>query len=155
MRYIILKDRVSADEVKARIQYIYDVFHIYTYVENIKNGRVTLKSMPSTGLDVMFIVGHSPNTNSFFEAQVQSLEEKDVIIISCNTKGMEKLGEKYRKNLYLPTSAEEVALYSGEKYKFGFDVTEEEILMYRNRKEAYSRMLNLSFERKFLYGKNN
>ncbi len=157
MTYLILKNKVSKEEVKARIQYIWEVFHIFAYIDyskSMKNG-IVLKTIPESALDLFVIVGHSPDTNIFINNKISMIKEKNVVVISCNTKTMENLSKIYKKNMYLPSSCYEVDIYHGENFGFDFEITKEEILMYRNKDKAYKEMLDDCYERKYLDGENN
>lgn len=157
MKYLILKNKVSKEEVKARIQYIWEVFHIFAYIDHNNSTKtgIVLKTIPEAALDLFVIVGHSPNTNIFINNEISMIREKNIVVISCNTKTMEILSKIYKKNLYLPSSCYEVDIYHGENFGFDFKITKEEILMYRNKDKTYKEMLDGCYERKFLDGENN
>ncbi len=100
------------------------------------------------------IIGHDPITNNYIIQNIDTLPEKDIIIISCNTKKIKQLKNIYDKNIYLPSNSTKVNYCKGKEIGFDFDITDEEIMLYRNRKENIYTMLNNSLERMEINGKD-
>ncbi len=157
MRYLICKNNVSNEEVIARIEYIYELFHIYTLKDNKNSDRdiTVLNSIPTHQPNILMIIGHDPLTSNYIIQNIVTLPEKDIIIISCNTKKIKQLKNIHDKNIYLPNNSTKVNYCKGKEIGFGFDITDEEIMLYRNRKEDIYTMLDNSLERMKINGKNN
>ena len=151
MRYILIKDSVSNEEINERIKYIYDVFHIYTYVDRdySSNGLITIKEFPSNFLNLLVIVGHFPNTIIYLLNNIKTIKEKNILLLTCYTDlfDLKKVSKKYNKTIFVSKSSDEVNYYNGCKYGFNFDITHEEILMYRYKNEEFYNSLNNVFER--------
>ena len=157
MRYLICKNNVSNEEVIARIEYIYELFHIYTLKDNKNSNKdiTILNSIPSHQPNILMIIGHDPITNNYIIQNIDTLPEKDIIIISCNTKKIKKLKNIHDKNIYLPSNSTKVNYCKGKEIGFDFDITDEEVMLYRNRTEDIYTMLNNSLERMKINGKDN
>lgn len=67
MKYIIAKNNVSSKEIRARMEYIYDLFHIYTLKDNINSTKdiIVLKTIPESAIDLYMIVGHDRRTDEY------------------------------------------------------------------------------------------
>ncbi len=156
MRYLICKNNVSDEEVIARIEYIYELFHIYTLKDNKNSNKdiTILNSIPSHQPNILMIIGHDPITNNYIIQNIDTLPEKDIIIISCNTKKIKQLKNIHDKNIYLPSNSTKVNYCKGKEIGFDFDITDEEIMLYRNRNEDIYTMLNNSLERMEINGKD-
>ncbi len=156
MRYLICKNNVSYEEVIARIEYIYELFHIYTLKDNKNSNKdiTILNSIPSHQPNILMIIGHDPITNNYIIQNIDTLPEKDIIIISCNTKKIKQLKNIHDKNIYLPSNSTKVNYCKGKEIGFDFDITDEEIMLYRNRNEDIYTMLNNSLERMKINGKD-
>lgn len=158
MRYLICKNNLSKEEISARIKYIHEVFHVYTLKDNqnsVKN-IITLNSIPRNKPDLLMLVGHDPITINYIIKNINKIPEKNIIVLSCNTnKIMEKLKNIKDKNIYLPKNSGEIKYFEGKEIQFEFDVTDEEIILYRNRKEKLEEKILKAFERLEKDGKNN
>ena len=58
MRYVLLRKKVFAEEIKSRQEYLYDIFKVYTipfYFDNY----VELRSIPENFGNIIFINGHN------------------------------------------------------------------------------------------------
>ena len=149
MTYLICKNNIQAQEIEERRKYIYDVFHIYTLIDtkNSNKNLVVLKSMPYTAIDLFFIIGHNNSTDNYLKQHYKEIEEKNILIIACYTKKFLSIKLLKNKNVYTPIKEEIVEIYSGEDYGFKFDITDEEILLYRNRRKDLEEILNKIFRR--------
>ncbi len=149
MTYLICKNNITEQEIDSRRKYIYDVFHIYTFVDtkNSDENVIVLKSMPYTAIDLFLIIGHNNTTNKFLEMHYKEIKEKNVLIISCYTKHFSSIKLLKDKSVYTPIDGEETKTYLGEDYGFDFEITFEEIRLYRNRKLDLEELLNKIFRR--------
>lgn len=150
MKYIIAKSNVSNKEIKARMEYIYDIFHIYTLKDNINSTEdiTILKSMPESAVDLFMILGHDRRTDEFIRASYKEIRENNVVIIACNTSNFSSLRLLKNKNIFLPKNGAIISSYDGKNYGFDFNITDEEIILYRNRDKQLVNMLNNTFERR-------
>ena len=57
MRYLISTSFAST--VSARQDYIFDSMQLWTKRSQAENGFITLESIPTCSLDVLFILGHN------------------------------------------------------------------------------------------------
>lgn len=150
MKYIIAKSNVNNKEIKARMEYIYDIFHIYTLKDNINSTKdiTILKSIPESAVDLFMILGHDRQTDEFIRANYNKIKENNVVIIACNTSKLSSLRLLKNKKIFLPKNGAIISFYDGKNYGFDFNITEEEIIFYRNRYKQLENMLNNTFERR-------
>ena len=149
MTYLICKRNITQQEIEDRRKYIYDVFHIYTLVDtkNSNENLIVLRSMPYTDIDLFLIIGHNNATNKYLEIHHKEIKEKNVLIISCYTKHFSSIRLLKDKNVYTPIDGKEIKTYIGEHYGFNFEITFEEIRLYRNSKLELEELLNKIFRR--------
>ena len=81
MRYLISNSFVST--TTARQKYIFDSMHLWTKIYPAENGFVTLESIPTCSLDVLFIVGHDSEVENYLKKQLSTIYEKNIVIITC------------------------------------------------------------------------
>lgn len=150
MKYVILFQDIKSDELIARMRYIYDVFKLYTFVDNRKSsdGIIVLNSFPTTSLDLIFIVGHDKQVDAYLQKYSKNISEKYIVIISCCTYEFKSIKHLSNHRVFIPKNGKEVKRFDGNNYGFGFDITDEEILLYRKRKKELDVMLNEVFERR-------
>ncbi len=150
MRYLICKNNISNEEVTARIKYIYDIFHVYTLKSSKESNKeiTVLKSVPDNQPDILMLIGHDPITNNYIIKNINKIPEKNIVVLSCNTKKIRKSIKKLKnKNIYLPREQGKINYFWGKEIKFEFDITDEEVILYRNRKENIEKMILKAFER--------
>lgn len=149
MRYLICKNNVSNQEIIARMKYIYDLFHIYTF-KNSKNSNkniIELVSIPTNQLDIIMLVGHDPITNNYIINNIDIIPENNIIVISCNTRKIKNLKDTRNKKIFLPKKSGKINYYDGAEIGFDFDITDEENILYRNRKKEFYAMITTALER--------
>ena len=80
MKYILAKSNVSQEEIKERMEYIYDIFHIYTLKDNtFSNENITvLKSIPENCIDLLMIIGHDRSTDKFLIDNYRKIKESNI-----------------------------------------------------------------------------
>lgn len=152
MKYIITKSNISSKEIKARMEYIYDLFHIYTLKDNINSTKdiTILKTMPESAIDLCIILGHDRRTDEYIRANHKKIKENNIAVIACNTSKFSSLKLLKNKNIFLPKNGGIIDFYDGTNYGFDFNITDEEIILYRNRNEKIEKMLNNTFERRII-----
>ena len=141
MKYLITKSNVSNAEIEARMKYIYDLFHIYTLVD-------TVITIPENAVDLFMIVGHDRRTDEYLRANYKSIKEKNIVIIACNTSSFSSLKLLKNKNVFTPKNGGIIDFYDGMNYGFNFNITDEEVILYRNRNEHIEIMLSNTFQRR-------
>ncbi len=149
MRYLICKKDVSNQEINARMKYIYDLFHIYTF-KNSKNSNeniTELVSIPTNQLDVLMLVGHDSITNNYIINNIDNIPENNIIVISCNTGKIRSLKGVGYKKIFLPKKIGKIDYYDGSEMGFEFDITDEENILYRNRNMEFYTMITTALER--------
>ena len=149
MRYLICKKDISIEEISARMKYIYGIFHIYTYISAVNSSKniIELKSIPSNQIDLLIVVGHDPMTNDYIINNISCIPEKNIAVISCNTGRIRVLKDIKNKMIFLPTKIGKIDFYNGKELGFDFEITDEEIKMYRNKNKDFNLILNIVFER--------
>lgn len=151
MTYIILGDNVQNQEIKARMKYLYDIFTIYTFKDTVKSAEnvTIIKTFPENVIDLCIIIGHDLTVDWYIQENYKEIKEKNIVIISCNVASFSSLKLLEGKNVYVSKNEGIANLYDGSMWKFGFDVTDEEIMFYRNRnsKKELDVMLNNTFRK--------
>lgn len=149
MKYVVLKRNVESTEITERMKYIYDTFRIYTIIDNVNSSKdiTVLKSIPDFSIDLLMIIGHDRSTNEYLKTHYKNIKEKNVVIIACNTLSFSSLKLFKDKNIYVPHNRGIINFYDGENYGFNFNITDEEIMLYRNREEKLENVLNKTFEK--------
>lgn len=149
MRYLIVKPNISEKEILARMEYIYDVFNLYTLKDSLNSAEeiVVLQSIPKTTIDLFMIVGHDRKTDDYMKTHYKEIQENNIVIIACNTSKFKCLDLFKNKNVYIPKNKNIISSYSGQRYGFDFEITDEEIMLYRNRSKDIEKMLKNTLER--------
>lgn len=152
MKYIIAKSNVNSKEIRARMEYIYDLFHIYTLKDNINSTKdiIVLKTIPASAIDLYMIVGHDRRTDEYIRDNYKKIKESNIVVIACNTSKFSSLKLLKNKNIFLPKNGGIIDFYDGTNYGFDFNITDEEIILYRNKNENLDKMLNDTFERRII-----
>ena len=143
MRYIILNNKVSQDEISQRQLYVNSIFNVYT-IPYCRDRYVELVSVPASALNVIMIVGHNVSVFKFLKNN--PIIEKIIILVTCNT-----VIPKYLYNdKIIFTAKKEDGLadtYDGSYWNFKFDITNSELDLYLNSKLDLLSNLAKSFER--------
>lgn len=133
MRYLISKSFI--DSTPARQDYLFDTVHLWTRRLTCDNDFLTLESMPSCSLDVLFIVGHNKEVNFYLTKHRALVHEKTVVIITCGHKVDLTAIKNMYKSVYISRQNQDhqSLLLIGEKFGFDFDLTESELIFFNNR----------------------
>lgn len=150
MKYIVTKRYVSNAEIEARMKYIYDLFHIYTLVDTVNSDKdiTILTTIPENAVDLFMIVGHDRRTDEYLRANYKNIKEKNIVIIACNTSRFSSLKLLKNKNVFIPKNGGIIDFYDGINYGFNFNITDEEIILYRNKNQDIEIMLGNTFQRR-------
>lgn len=132
MRYLISTGFDST--VPARQNYIFDSMHLWTKRSQAENGFITLESIPTCSLDVLFICGHNYEVENYFSNHLASIYETNIVIITCSACTNLSAVKKSSKNVYLTRQKDNntAELLLGTKFGFAFDLTESELIFYNN-----------------------
>lgn len=123
MRYIILKTPISEKEIKSRKKYIEKTTELFFIPYKIDEG-VEFKSIPSSTIDCLFIVGHNLNVKYYLDKEI--ILEKYIAIISCTL----SLPRKYSSKKKVYVSYDEngkTNYYDGADWDLDFNVSKEEL----------------------------
>ena len=141
MRYIILKGNVSPEEIKARQEYLYDIFKIYTLPFYRKN-YVELKSLPEYYGNVIFVNGHNNRVYQFLLNETPN--EYNIVLITCYCGSVRKTNFKDKAMFFTDTITDRL---NGEEYGFNFEITNSEINLYNCPYSSVEDKIKYSFER--------
>ena len=149
MKYIIAKSNISNTEIKGRMEYIYDLFHIYTLIDSVNSNKdiTILTTIPENAIDLFMIVGHDKRSDEYIRTNYKKIKERNIVIIACNTSRFSSLKMLKNKNIFTPKNVGIIKFYDGINYGFDFDITDEEVILYRNRNEKMEKMLRNTFKR--------
>lgn len=127
MRYLL--SRNLKNELVARKNFIYEVFHLWMIPYNCDSKFIHLVSIPESHTDLCFIIGHNYEVERLLEEE--TIPEEIVVIITCN-KGLHLDKMCLTKRLYLVHQDLDdfVYRYSGHEYGFDFNLTKSEIILY-------------------------
>lgn len=123
MRTIVLNNHISYKELISRKQYMETITGLYFIPYAIDEG-IELKSIPSTILDYIFIIGHNISVSKYLLST--KISEKNMIIISCIVSMNIK---KYKdKNIYVTFGKDgKTNYYCGKEWWLNYNVTKEEL----------------------------
>jgi len=141
MRYIILKNNITLNEIRSRQEYLYDVFKLYTipiYFENY----IVLKSIPETKASVIFIRGHNNDVYNFLKSYKP--KERIIVLITCYIGLITKI-RFYNKQVFFTKPITD--RFNGNEYGFNFGITNAEIDLYNCPYEKLYKKIGYSFER--------
>lgn len=133
MRYIISNDLTH--EVQVRQKYIYDSLHLSTFIQVTDEKNIVLVSIPSTSLDILFIVGHNRYVYNYLKENALKIVEKTIVAITCDGNMHFASLNMYGKKLYIchQNKYNYAELLDGSAYSFNFNITESELLLFNIR----------------------
>lgn len=141
MRYIILKDNISLEEIRSRQEYLNDVFKVYTIPFYHKN-YVELKSIPEYYGNTIFINGHNNRVYHFLLNQTP--KEYNFVLITCYFGVVKKLNFKDKAVFFTDIITDRL---NGKEYGFDFEITDSEINLYNCPYSSVEDKIRYSFER--------
>ena len=147
MRYLVSKKK--EESIKGRQQYIFDVFNLYTIrKESDESNFIELDSFPLDDNDFLFIIGHDNEVLSYLTNSMEEIHEKNIVIISCNTRRLRKIRKinNSNKNIFIPKT-DIITFYKGDKWNFLFDITDKELDIYNSKHENILNVLLSSMEK--------
>ena len=141
MRYILLRKKISFEEIKSRQEYLYDVFKVYTipfYFDNY----IELRSIPENYGNVVFINGHNNQVYSFLINEEP--KEHDIVMITCYQGLVKKIKFSDKDMFFTDTITDKL---NGKEYGFDFEITNSELNLYNCSYNSIKDKINYSFER--------
>lgn len=141
MKYIILKNNASIEEIKSRQDYIKDIFCVYT-IPFYYDDYIELKSIPESFGDIIFLNGHNNQVYDFLVNKKP--KEKNIIMITCYF-GMIKNLKFHNKKMFCTNTI--TFKFSGKEYGFDFEITNSELNLYNCPYKSLEDKINYSFER--------
>jgi len=141
MRYILLRKKLTFEEIRSRQEYLYDVFKIYTipfYFDNY----IELKSIPENYGNVVFINGHNNQVFNFLINE--ELKEHDIVMITCYQGLVKRIKFPNKDMFYTDTTTYKL---NGKEYGFAFEITNSELNLYNCPYTLIQDKIKYSFER--------
>ena len=127
MRYLL--QQAQNAEIKARQEYLYDIFHTYFLPQKVEGNYIELTPIGNKGPDIFFITGHTGQVYHYLKQNLSTIAENTIVITSC-------LGGRFKeftkhKNIYTSSiDGQFCNLYDGTRYNFNFDITDAELNFY-------------------------
>lgn len=145
MRYLL--QNVFSRELDFRREYIFDTLKIWCHQKNDGTSFIELESMPSTYLDILFIVGHNHAVENYLSSYV--IPEKVIVAITCDKSIDLKKINLPDKVVYISNQKNHYSDFlKGNLFGFKFDLTESELVFYNTDKnQDIKHRLNASFTR--------
>lgn len=142
MRYIILNNKISENEIKSRRKLIEKATGVYFSVKKNCEG-IEFNSFPSTIHDCVILVGH--NNKIYNYLKYNKIKENNIVIISCFFK-INKSILKGKKVFVSYGADKKTYYYDGEEWNLDFLVSKEELEILNNEGEMMDR-IRKSFRR--------
>lgn len=123
MRYIVLNDKIKDEEIISRKLYIENITNLYFTIIKTDVG-VEYISIPSSELDVLFVVGHNSSVMKYLNNN--NVLEKYMVFVSCYF-NINK--NKYReKQVYVSYDSSGMTHYcDGKEYGLLFNISSAEL----------------------------
>ena len=149
MRYLI-SNEVSNDEIRARIAFLQEIFNIYIVrsFEDVFEGFLVYESFPKQDIDLFMIIGHNIKVDNLMISNYKKIYETNIVFITCFTENFYSTELFKEKNIFFPKTKGIEKIYNGSDFGFDFDITDEELYMYNNRKNDLDILLDIAFRRK-------
>lgn len=123
MRYVILNNKISKEEIKSRKKYIENVSNLY-FILNKIDGGIEFNSIPPLSIDCLFIVGHNMHVHNYLNNN--NIPEKNIVIVSCYF----PINKKQLKENKVFVSHDEdgkTDFFDGTDWNLNFNVSKEEL----------------------------
>lgn len=141
MKYLFMKS--EEDTKKSRMEYLFDVFNIYTLSKEDEN-FIILEGFPFNYIDVFFIIGHEKLVYEYLKKNFEYIEERNIVIITCNPGLFKKFMGK-GKNIFVSKNKYGITqTYEGEKWGFEFDISDSELDFYNSKNTNIMQKLRTS-----------
>lgn len=142
MRYLLHKSQLN--EMSARKDYLYDIFHLYFLPRHLEGDYTPLIPLGENGPDILFITGHTQDIHKYLSERICNIPEKIILITSCFGNSFKKYSDK--KDIYIPAAKQEVCnVRNGEMYGFDFNISAAELDFYNCKGDIYQR-INVAYK---------
>lgn len=129
MTYYLSRDR--EDEVSARVEYLYRVFHTHFLRCADAGGFVCLKSFPFQEDGICFVTAHNNQAHSLLSME---LDAETVVLNCCFPKQFKEFVGKYRVYFCKVDERGYARFRRDIEYGTGFDILDSELLMLYSKK---------------------
>lgn len=129
MTYYLSRDR--EDEVSARVEYLYRVFHTHFLRCADAGGFVCLKSFPFQDDGICFVTAHN---NQAYSLLSMELDAETVVLNCCFPKQFKEFVGKYRVYFCKVDERGYARFRRAIEYGTGFDILDSELLMLYSKK---------------------
>ena len=136
MRYLVHESQ--RNELSGRMDFLYDVFHLY-FLPNYLEGRyIHLMPLGHTDIDIMFITGHTDQVRHYLEKYINRIPETVIVATTCMPNNL----KRYRmKKIYVPNIKNPFCeVRDGTPYGFKFNITDAELNMYKKSGDIMTRI---------------
>ena len=124
MTYYLARDR--EDEVRARVEYLYRVFHTHFLRCADIGDFLCLKSFPFQDDGICFVTAHNNQAHALLSTE---LAAETVVLNSCFPKQFKNFVGKYRIYFCKVDERGCARFRSASEYGTGFDILDSELLM--------------------------
>ena len=127
MRYLIHESQLN--EVRARCEYLYDVFKLYFLPGKPEGSYTPFIPVGSEGEDILFITGHANYVHSYLDTHLNCIPEKMIVVTSCLGQSFTKYARQ--KTIYVPDISKKYCdIRNGCAYGFDFMISDAELDFY-------------------------
>ena len=130
MKYFLHKKQ--ANELKPRIEFLWNAFHLYFVRKSDCNNFICLQSFPFVEDDPYFITAHDKDVYGFLE---DNPTLKGVFVLNtCNPSRFERFISR-KRIIYIAkqTTGNRALLRPANEYNIGFDVLDSELLLLHSK----------------------
>lgn len=143
MRYLLQMENSSEQEL--RLQFLFDVFHVWFVPLGTEGGFIVFQSFPFSSWESNILIMYGHNYNIWKYLQAYLVPECFIYIISCMsaTSGHIPL---HGKCVYYDSESESTTkLMCGRDFGFDFDITDAELNLYNSKQISVHKKLNSAF----------
>lgn len=145
MKYFLGKSNKAS--LLARQAFLYEVFKLW-FIPYDQGDYLELISIPTTAIDVCFIIGHNSEVNSILIKN--TINENNIVLLTCNLHL--SINHLKNKKIFLPfTNTDNIFCHyvNGHDYGFDFNITQSEIVLYNYSKYGLPplKMIEKSFNK--------
>lgn len=135
--------------LKARLKFLFRVFHVYFVKVNEERGFIKLQSFPFVDDGICFITGHAPDVSPFLKQRIAC---KTLVLNTCFPEMFYDLSKDYEElffckiSIEIPKNRRAPARFVanrrlGSDYNMDFDILDSELLLlYSKAKNWFDRI---------------
>lgn len=131
MVYFLHKDMIA--ELKPRMEYLYQVFHLWYFVAKPIGDFIQLKQFPDIDDGVRFITGHNKQVEQMLCSN--NIEAEVVVLNTCYPWQFKRYAKEYSR-LYICHPSNQIGNAeprNGNDFGLGFDVLDSELYLLRSK----------------------